>query len=126
MNKTFKEGQDWTHKVIVFPPNVATVYCANFITGYVNIDFIYIPGSLITISGSKMFGRAPKILILDFPPRFSPSLVWNGTQSTLAIYVPDAYLNDWKTNSSWSSQANNIHPLSEYTGVRYWETHSSL
>ena len=122
-NGEFKADAAYTHKVIVLPPNVNTINANNYITDYVNIDFIYVGPKLISITAGRLFGRAPLILVMDFPPRFSPDKIWRQMQSTLTIYVPDAYLNDWKTNASWSSQANKIHPLSEYTGVRYWEVH---
>lgn len=79
---------------------------------------VYIGTGIQTIGSNLFQGRGIDIPITlriaaTTPPTLGTGLFQANTN--YKIYVPDASVNDYKTASNWSTWADYIYPLSEYT-----------
>jgi hypothetical protein len=76
---------------------------------------IEIPPS-VTVIGDEAFRFTQTttfVVLSDTPPQIG-SLTFNGTPSTMSIYVPYGSLDAYKGATNWSAYADRIKPLSEY------------
>lgn len=83
-------------------------------------DLIVIPRSIVNIVESA-FDNAPYCTVVCLAPT-PPTLGWQGYWSAdggcsppEAIYVPDASVSAYQTNSTWAEYAGIIQPLSSYS-----------
>lgn len=71
----------------------------------------------VTDMGSMMFHCGSLANLVIKSPNFVLNAnIFTGTSTTVNIYVPDAYVDTYKTRAYWSSKANYIKPLSEWQG----------
>ena len=104
----------------VFSEGFTTINSAAFHGCYSNVIMEF-PSTLSSIAGGTTLGGSYnrgiiKIVInRDIPPSLGKQDSFNNA-THLYIYVPDDYVDTYKSATNWSALAARIHPISEYTG----------
>lgn len=70
----------------------------------------------VTFIGNEAFrfAKTEKFIFRSYSPPQLNSLAFNGTPSTMSIYVPDESVDAYKSATNWSAYADRIKPMSEY------------
>lgn len=82
-----------------------------------SLSFVELPNTIATI-GAGCFYKCTSLRTVICKATTPPTLVYNSfdnSHSDLAIYVPDASVTAYQEATNWSSYADRIKPLSEYT-----------
>lgn len=103
---------------IAFPSGLTTIGESAFQGASLGGGAIRIPSSVTSIGANAFQGTTGRVFIFEgnTPPTLgSSALASNYTEiAQTSIYVPDDYVNTYKTASGWSAYSLQIHPVSEY------------
>lgn len=90
--------------------------------GCKNLQLVKLPSSITSIGTKAFYNGKAGLTVVCYAPYDSgtnkPSIAsdsFTGTTRISAIYVPDASVDAYKAAENWSTYANKIHPISEYT-----------
>lgn len=114
-NNQFKDGVGLEDIRTVVLPNVENIATGGFMNA-AKIEVLDIGANVVTINGFALNGCA-KLTKLIFRGLFLNKLILNSTPINLGtggfIYVPDEYLEQYKSDTNWTSFVNQIKPISE-------------
>jgi hypothetical protein len=84
--------------------------------GCKSLASVRIPSTVTSIEGESfnVCNSLAEVIVEAVAPPTLGSNVFNGTPSTMTIYVPDASVEAYKTASNWSTYTDRIEPLSKY------------
>ena len=104
-------------KEITIPVSVINIE-VGILSSCPNLEKIIVLPKVSSI-GMKAFSENSKlktfIIYAETPPTWGYNAFY-GTNQQMKIYVPDAYVNAYKTASNWKSRADYIYPISQYIG----------
>lgn len=108
-------GNNSTLESVSIHNQVTSVGASSFSSAKMTI--IDYPGSVVSIGNQvHEYGHLVSMIVrASVPPAIGSNVFRYGTTPS-SIYVPDGSVDTYKAANGWTSYANKIKPLSEYTG----------
>ena len=81
------------------------------------LKYVTLPATLLTLGCRTFYGDAALVYIRCLavnPPTCQSSLIFNSTNNTFKIYVPDDSVSAYKSASYWSNYASRIFSLTQF------------